>query len=142
MKINPKNGIDKLLFGMKQKDVEALYGKPNKQFNDEDGNIIYLYNTEKLRLTFYEDENFRLGYLISSNPDLILLDKNVMGRNVEEVKNELPFKTWEKEDFDSTENHFNESNWIILQSEFETIVRVEIGAIINDNDEFEWKFKA
>lgn len=142
MKINPKNGIDKLLFGMKQKDVEALYGKPNKQFNDEDGNIIYLYNTEKLRLTFYEDENFRLGYLISSNPDLILLDKNVMGRNVEEVKNELPFKTWEKEDFDSTENHFNESNWIILQSEFEIIVRVEIGAIINDNDEFDWKFKA
>ena len=142
MKINPKNGIDKLLFGMKQKDVEALYGKPNKQFNDEDGNIIYLYNTEKLRLTFYEDENFRLGYLISSNPDLILLDKNVMGRNVEEVKNELPFKTWEQEDFDSTENHFNESNWIILQSEFEIIVRVEIGAIINDNDEFEWKFKA
>lgn len=142
MKINPKNGIDKLLFGMKQKDVEALYGKPNKQFNDEDGNIIYLYNTEKLRLTFYEDENLRLGYLISSNPDLILLDKNVMARNVEEVKNELPFKTWEKEDFDSTENHFNESNWIILQSEFEIIVRVEIGAIINDNDEFEWKFKA
>lgn len=142
MKINPKNGIDKLLFGMKQKDVEALYGKPNKQFNDEDGNIIYLYNTEKLRLTFYEDENFRLGYLISSNPDLILLDKNVMGRNVEEVKNELPFKTWEQEDFDSTENHFNESNWLILQSEFETIVRVEIGAIINDNDEFDWKFKA
>lgn len=142
MKINPKNGIDKLLFGMKQKDVEALYGKPNKQFNDEDGNIIYLYNTEKLRLTFYEDENFRLGYLISSNPDLILLDKNVMGRNVEEVKNELPFKTWEQEDFDSTENHFNENNWLILQSEFETIVRVEIGAIINDNDEFDWKFKA
>lgn len=142
MKINPKNGIDKLLFGMKQKDVEALYGKPNKQFNDEDGNIIYLYNTEKLRLTFYEDENLRLGYLISSNPDLILLDKNVMARNVEEVKNELPFKTWEKEDFDSTENHFNESNWIILQSEFERIVRVEIGAIINDNDEFDWKFKA
>lgn len=142
MKINPKNGIDKLLFGMKQKDVEALYGKPNKQFKDDDGNIIYLYNTEKLRLTFYEDENFRLGYLISSNPDLILLDKNVIGRNVEEVKNELPFKTWENEDFDSTENHFNESNWLILQSEFEIIVKVEIGAIINDNDEFDWKFKA
>lgn len=142
MKINPKNGIDKLLFGMKQKDVEALYGKPSKQFNDDDGNVIYLYNAEKLRLTFYEDESMRLGYLISSNPDLVLLDKNVMGRNVEEVKNELPFKTWEKEDFDSTENHFNESNWLILQSEFDTIVRVEIGAIISDNDEFEWKFKA
>lgn len=141
MKINPKNGIDQLLFGMKQTDVEAIYGKPNKQFNDDDGNIIYVYNQQKIRLTFYEDEQFRLGYLIISNPDAVLLDKKVMGRNVIEVKNELPFKTWEQEDFDSTENHFNESNWLILQSEFDTIIRVEIGAIINDNDEFDWKFK-
>ena len=61
MKVNSKSGIDKLLFGMKQKDVEVLYGKPNKQFKDEDENIIYLYNALKLRLTFYEDEAFRLG---------------------------------------------------------------------------------
>ena len=143
MKLNPKNGIDKLLFGMKQKDVEALYGKPSKQFKDEDQNIIYLYNNEKLRLTFYDDENLRLGYIISSNAELLLLENKIIGKNVEEIKNILPFKTWEKEDFDSTENHFNESNWLILQSEFDNIVRVEIGAIINDkDDEFEWKFKA
>ena len=140
MKLNPKNGIDKLLFGMKQKDVEAHYGKPNKQFNDEDANIIYVYNTEKMRLTFYEDEGFRLGYIISSNPELTLLDKKVIGNNVEGVKQDLPFKTWEQEDFDSTENHFNESNWLTLQSEYGIIIRVEIGANINDKDEFDWKF--
>jgi hypothetical protein len=140
MKLNPKNGIDKLLFGMKQKDVEAHYGKPNKQFNDEDANIIYVYNTEKMRLTFYEDEGFRLGYIISSNPELTLLEKKVIGNNVEEVKQDLPFKTWEQEDFDSTENHFNESNWLTLQSEYGIIIRVEIGANINDKDEFDWKF--
>jgi hypothetical protein len=142
MKINPKNGIDTLLFGMKQKDVETLYGNPNKQFKDEDGNIIYLYNAKKLRLTFYEDEAFQLGYMIISNSEATLLDKKVIGRNVEEVKSELPFKSWEQEDFDSTENHFNESNWIILQSEFGQIIRVEMGAIINDKDEFDWKFKS
>ncbi len=140
MKLNPKNGINKLLFGMKQKDVEALYGKPSKQFNDDDANIIYVYNTEKMRLTFYEDEAFRLGYIISSNPELTLLDKKVIGKNVEAVKSELPFKTWEQEDFDSTENHFNESNWLTLQSEYGIIIRVEIGANINDKDEFDWKF--
>ena len=140
MKLNPKNGIDKLLFGMKQKDVEAIYGKPGKQFNDDDGNIIYLYNAEKMRLTFYEDEAFRLGYLISSNPELTLLEKKVIGKSVETVKSELPFKTWEQEDFDSTENHFNESNWLTLQSEYAIIIRVEIGANINDKDEFDWKF--
>lgn len=141
MKLNPKNGIDQLLFGMKQNDVIAIYGNPDKQFKDDDGNIIYLYNQQKWRLTFYEDEDFRFGYIITSNPEVTLLDSKVIGRNVEEVKTTLPFKSWEKEDFDATVNHFNESNWLILQSEFETIIRVEIGAIINDNDEFDWKFK-
>mgnify|MGYP003600112156 FL=1 len=141
MILNPKNGIDKLLFGMQQKDVEAIYGKPDKEFKDDDENIIYLYNKEKLRLTFYEDENFKLGYIISSNPELLLLDKKVIDRNCIELKTELPFKSWEVEDFDSTENHFNESNWLTLQSEFGQVIRVEIGAIINDNDELEWKFK-
>jgi hypothetical protein len=142
MIINPKNGIDTLLFGMKQKEVEALYGKPNKQFNDEDGNVIYLYNTIKLRLTFYEDEAFRLGYMITSNSDSLLLGKKIIGTKVEELKSELPFKSWEIEDFDSTENHFNENNWLILQSEFGLVVKVEIGAIINDKDEFDWKFSS
>ena len=141
MKINPKNGVDKLLFGMKQKDVIAIYGNPDKQLDDDDNNVIFLYNLLKLRLTFYEDEAFKLGYMITSNEEATLLDKKIMGRNIIEVKNELPFKTWEQEDFDSTENHFNESNWLILQSEFNEIIRIEIGAIINDNDEFDWKFK-
>ena len=141
MIINPKNGVAQLLFGMKQKDVEALYGQPDKQFKDEDGNVIYLYNNDKLRLTFYEDEAFRLGYIITSNPEATLLNKKVIGENVESLKSDLPFKNWEQEDFDSTENHFNESNWLILQAEFGTVIRVEIGAIIKDNDEFDWKFK-
>ncbi len=142
MKINPKNGIGALLFGMKQKDVVGVYGQPDKQFEDEDGNIICLYNHEKLRLTFYEDEDFRLGYLITSNAEATLLDKKIIGRKVEEVKEELPFKSWEQEDFDATENHFNESNWLILQSEFGVVIRVEVGAIINDFDSFDWKFKS
>jgi len=142
MKINPKNGIDQLLFGMKQNHVEAIYGQPSKQFKDEDGNVIYLYYKEKLRLTFYEDEALRLGYIITSNVEATLLDKKLIGRNLVEIKNELPFTSWEQEDFDSTENHFNESNWLILQAEYGIIIRVEIGAIIKDNDEFDWKFKA
>jgi hypothetical protein len=141
MKINPKNGMDRLLFGMKENDVIALYGTPDKQFEDEDSNRILLYYKEQLRLTFYQDEGFRLGYLITSNPDSVVLEKKVIGRKVEEVKQELPFKAWEVEEFDSTENHFNESNWLIFQSEYGIVIRVEIGAIINDNDEFEWKYK-
>jgi len=141
MKINLKNGVDKLLFGMKQKNVEAFYGKADKEYKDEDGNTICLYNAQKWSLTFYEDEDFRLGYIICSNVDATILDKKIIGRNVADIKSELPFKSWTKEDYDTTENHFNESNWLILQSEYNAVIRVEIGAIINDNDEFDWKFK-
>jgi len=77
MKIKPKLGIDQLLFGMKQKDVIALYGKPDKQFNDEDQNVIYLYNTKMLRITFYSEEELKLGYLICSNPELELNGKKL-----------------------------------------------------------------
>ena len=142
MKLHPKNGVDKLLFGMKQKDVVSLYGEPEKQYNDDDANVIYLYYQHKLRLTFYEEEDFRLGYIITSNENTTLLDKKVMGENITQLKADLPFNSWEVEVYDSTENHFNESNWLTLQSEFDTVIRVELGAIIKDMDEFDWKFKS
>lgn len=142
MKIDPKRGVANLLFGMKQADVTAVMGTPDKQFTDDDSNVIFLYYSHKMRLTFYEDEAFRLGYIITSNPEATLLGVPVIGKNVVELKNELPFKSWEMEDFDSTVNHFNESNWLIVQSEYDEVIRIEIGAIINDKDEFDWKFKA
>jgi len=143
MKINPKNGIDKLLFGMKQSDVTAIYGKPNRNYKDEDDNVIFAYNALKMRLTFYKDEEFKLGYIVASSPDLELFGNKVIGRNIDEIKKELALKGLTKftqEEFDTFENYFNEDNWIILQTEFDEVVKFEIGAIINDKDEFDWKF--
>lgn len=145
MEVKLKYGIDKLLFGMKQEDVKKLYGEPDKHFKDEDKNIIFAYNQLQLRLTFYDDEDFRLGYIISSNPRLTINEKVVINETVEDVKKQLEFhklKAWEKEDFDLAENHFNEENWLILQSEFGRIIKVEIGAIIKNEDDFDWKFNA
>ena len=140
MKVIPKNGIDKLVFGMKQNDVLSIFGNPDKQFKDEDQNVIFIYNDLMLQMSFYEEEDFRLGYLISSNPELTIFDHNVIGKTIENLKSELStFKTWEKENFDLAENYFNEENWLILVSEFNKIVKVELGCIIK-NDEFDWKF--
>lgn len=144
MKINPKIGIDKLIFGMLQKDVEALYGKPDKTYKDEEDNVIFQYNKQKIRLTFYQEEGFKLGYLVASSPELALFDKKVIARPIAALQKELEAKglaKWEKEEFDTFENFFNESNWLILQAEFDEVVKVELGAIINAKDEFEWKFK-
>ncbi|AWA31199.1 hypothetical protein HYN48_14455 [Flavobacterium magnum] len=143
MNIYPKNGIDKLLFGMKSPDVAAIYGKPDKEFRDEDGNVIQLYYELKCRLTFYEDEEFRLGYVIAAHPGLQLFGEKIVGRNISEVRQVLlahGITKWETEEFDLAENHFDETNWLILQAEFAEVTKVEIGAIINDRDEFDWKF--
>ncbi|TGD59096.1 hypothetical protein [Flavobacterium humi] len=145
MKINPKIGIGQLVFGMKQKDVVALFGNPDKQYKDDDQNIIYVYNNHKMRLTFYDDEDLRFGYIISSNPDLELFSEKIIGKSgsdVEQLLNNKGIKSIEKESFDTVENYFNESNWMIFQVEYDQVIRFELGAVFNDKDEFDWKFKA
>lgn len=145
MKINPKTGIDQLVFGMKQKDVKALYGNPDKQYEDEDSNIIYLYNDKKMRLTFYEDEDFRFGYVITSHPDAELFSEKIIGKSWQETEKLLTdknIKSLEEENFDSVDNYFNESNWMIFQVEYNEVIRFELGAVFNEKaDEFDWKFK-
>jgi hypothetical protein len=145
MKINPKTGIDQLVFGMKQKDVVSVYGNPDKEYKDDDGNIIFLYNNKKIRLTFYEDENFKLGYILSSNPELELFSEKIIGRKIKDIEQILinkGIKSLEIENFDTVDNYFNESNWIIFQVEYNEIIRFELGATINDKDEFDWKYKS
>lgn len=141
MEIKLKIGIDKLVFGMKPKDVVGILGLPNKQFLDEDDNKIYQYNQEKLHLTFYEDEDFRLGYIVSASENLKLFNKKIINQNIIEAKKSLESDglKFALEDFDTFEHYFNEDNWLILSVEFNEITKVEIGAIIND-DEFVWKF--
>jgi hypothetical protein len=144
MKINLKIGIDKLIFGMKQNDVIALYGKPDRNYKDEDDNVILAYNGLKIRLTFYAEEELKLGYLVASSPNLELFGNKIINRKITDVKKDLAQKgitKFTQEEFDTYENYFNEENWIILQTEFEEVVKFEIGAIINDKDEFDWKFK-
>ncbi|RZJ73133.1 MAG: hypothetical protein EOO45_10440 [Flavobacterium sp.] len=146
MDIKLKLGICELIFGMKQSDVVSKYGNSDRNFKDDEENSIHLYNSRKLRLTFYEEEEMRLGYIISSNPDLELFNSKVIGKSWEEVKEVAKQKgivSFEKETFDSVDNYFNEDNWIIFQVEFGEVIRVELGATINEKtDEFDWKFKS
>ena len=143
MKINLKSGIEQLLFGMKQNDVTTIYGKPDRNYKDEDDNVILVYNKLKMRLTFYQEEDLRLGYIVASSPKLELFGNLIIDKPIASVKKELAAKgitKFTQEEFDTFENYFNEDNWFILQTEFEEVVKFEIGAIINQKDEFDWKF--
>lgn len=131
---------------MKEKDVKALYGEPDRTYKDEDKNNIWLYNNAMLRLTFYTDEDFRLGYIIASSPELEFFGEKVIGQDwkaAEKLADANKVKGFEKENFDTYENYFNEANWAIFQVEFGKVVKVELGATINvKDDEFDWKFNA
>lgn len=143
MEVKLKYGIGQLLFGMKQKDVEAIYGKPNKQYEDEEENIVYVYNDHKMRLTFYEEEELRLGYITSTNNELQLFETKIIGQPWSEVQNVLrnnKLSDFETEVVDGTENYFFEDNWLFVNVDYDLVFKIELGAVFNNQDEFDWKF--
>lgn len=145
MEVKLKFGIDQLLFGMKQKDVEAIYGKPSSQYVDDEDNIVYVYNEQKMRLTFYDEEAMRLGYIIAQHPNLILFGEIIIGKTWEEVKTLLAtnkITKLETEIVEGTENYFSEENWLFINADYGEVFKIELGAVFKEkDDDFEWKFK-
>ncbi len=143
MELKTAYGVGKILFGMKPKDVENELGKPSQTFKDDDGNQIYVYNDLRLRLEFYDDEENRLALIATSSPLSTVNSKTVINETFAEVKLLFDPKgncAWEVEIEDITTRHFCEDNWTTVDVEFGKISKIEIGALIK-NDEFQWKFK-
>jgi hypothetical protein len=144
MEIKLKYGIDNLLFGMKEQDVIKILGKPDSSYKDEDENIVFIYNSRKLRLTFYKEEDFRLGYMTTSNSMVKLFNSSLIGKNWSEVypileKNKV--KYFESDTTEGILSYFNEENWLFFHLDYNEIVKIEIGAVFKEKeDDFDWKF--
>ena len=144
MEIKLKYGIDNLLFGMKEQDVTKILGKPDSSYKDEDENVIFVYNSRKLRLTFYKEEDFRLGYMTTSNPVVKLFNTTLIGKNWSEIypvleKNKI--KSFESDTAEGIVSYFNEENWLFFHVDYNEIVKIELGAVFKEKeDDFDWKF--
>jgi hypothetical protein len=143
MEIKLKYGIDNLLFGMKEQDVTKVLGKPDTQYKDEEENVVFMYNVRKLRLIFYKEEDFKLGYVTTTNPVVKLLNTLIIGKNWSEVypvleKNKV--KSFETDTSEGMMSYFNEENWLFIHVDYNEIVKIEVGAVFSDKDEFDWKF--
>ena len=143
MEIKLKYGIDNLLFGMKEQDVTKILGKPDTQYKDEEENVVFMYNARKLRLIFYKEEDFRLGYMTTTNPIIKLFNTTVIGKNWSDVyplleKNKI--KPFETDTIEGMISYFNEENWVFFHIDYNEIVKIEIGAVFSDKDEFDWRF--
>lgn len=144
MEIKLKYGIDNLLFGMKEQDVTKILGKPDTSYKDEDENVVFVYNSRKLRLTFYKEEDFRLGYMTTSNPVVKLFNTTLIGKNWSEIypvleKNKI--KSFESDTVEGVVSYFNEENWLFFHVDYNEIVKIELGAVFKEKeDDFDWKF--
>ena len=116
MELKPKIGIDNLKFGMTGKEIIEILGEPdlilteNYGVEDEIEHILE-WNNKKLRLTFQLNESDRFTYLRTKNYKLNYNGKQVFGKNVDYVKNEVFSELkldWEIEDCDFFIAHFNE----------------------------------
>ena len=143
MEIKLKYGIDNLLFGMKEQDVTKILGKPDTQYKDEEENVVFMYNARKLRLIFYKEEAFRLGYMTTSNPIVKLFNTTIIGKTWSDVfrvleKNKV--KSFETDTVEGMMSYFNEENWLFIHVDYNEIVKIEVGAVFSDKDEFDWRF--
>jgi hypothetical protein len=143
MEIKLKYGIDNLLFGMKEQDVTKILGKPDTQYKDEEENIVFMYNARKLRLIFYKEEAFKLGYMTTTNPIVKLFNTTIISKNWSDVLPVLEkhkVKSFETDTVEGMMSYFNEENWLFVHVDYNEIVKIEVGAVFSDKDEFDWRF--
>jgi hypothetical protein len=144
MELKPGVGIDQLTFGLLQTDVIRILGVPDKIFEEEEeeeNDTIYQYNQLKLRLTFYNQEDERLGYIRCANPELTCKGQKLLGEPVEDVipKAFAASDKWDIERYDFFDTYLNVKNWIVLNVDYEVITEVEIGVPYDDDsDTYEW----
>ena len=128
---------------MKEQDVIKVLGKPDTQYKDEEENVVFMYNARKLRLIFYKEEEFKLGYITTTEANVKLFGTALIGKNWSDIfpileKNKL--KSFETDTIEGMMSYFNEDNWIFFHVDYNEIVKVEVGAVFSDKDEFDWKF--
>lgn len=140
MEIKPGIGINEIKFGMTESQILSLIGKPSKIIldeEDEDKNRVYQYNELKLRLTFYNEYNGKLGYIRVANPKIEINGNPIIGIRIEDVfkSYELKKESWNKEHYFTFNSYFNECKWTTLNEEYGVVTDIEFGYLFDESGE-------
>jgi hypothetical protein len=144
MTIKPGIGINDIKFGMSENQILSLIGKPSKIIideDDEDKNQVYQYNELKLRLTFYNEFNGKLGYIRVANPKIEINGNPIIGIQIEDVfkSYELSKENWNEENYFTFNSYFNENKWTTLNVEYDVVTDMEFGYLFdNRGDNHIW----
>ncbi len=143
MEIKPGIGIGDIKLGMTQSQIQGIVGKPdNIKVDSEDSDRVYLeFNKFNLRLTIYKDEQNRLGYLSTTHSDTNYLGKEIIGKEIRFVQENIfhdLVSIWDIEEYDFWKTYGDYQYWITLNVEFNKVKGVELGVIIDDKNDYKW----
>lgn len=144
MELKPTRGIGDFTFGMKAEAITAKLGKPDKIYQDEEdeNELIYQYNKSKLRFTFYQEHEGKLGYIRCSDPQLTYQGKRIIQTPVEKVKKEVfgaLIKDWQEDDYNAFVTYISEKYWLVLNAEYDEVTDIELGVPFKNDEEYDWK---
>lgn len=142
MELKLSIGIEQLKFGLTQEKIFSFLGNPNKIHIDKDdeNEIICDWNSHKFRLTFYKNENLKLGYIRIKNENLTFNNQRIIGQPIKLVK-EIVFANlndWETDEYEFFSTYFNEEFWLTLHVDYGIVEEVEIGVPFRNEFEYNW----
>ena len=150
--IIPGVGFGQLKFGMSQDDVEKMLGKPEKIENpDEDGNIVYIYETLGINfLVFDKEDDFRLTTIeLNKSSGGVLWNCPIFNQPVHRIeilceKNGFTLEYDCTVTFDTAGEcfesayHVNAIQCDFYMDESDRLKTLCFGVIFNDDDEIIW----
>ncbi len=140
-------GIGQAKFGISEKDLISLFGKPdNRETDIEDGEEILSLDYDNIFATFclekFDTDEFILSTIIVENPEISIENKFSIGDNEETVRKAMKtFKCEEPEKEIEDENKFNlyyEDVSLVLFFENNQLVSISASFFIDEDDNINW----
>ena len=129
-------GFDDIRFGMKEPEIIAILGFPDKKY-ESDYDLHLEYFSLKCDLWLLKEDG-RLHWIRTSNPQVRIFDRLAIDKNKQEIIPFLSSKLDDKleiENYSSFETYSFETNWLTLSFEFDRVTHVEFGHFWSDDDE-------
>ncbi len=127
---------------MSRESAERIMGPSNRDIldTDDENQLICEYSDAKITLSYYKNEDGKLGYIRSSNSELLINDLNVIDKDVNEVLTHVDSNlySWEEEEYELFKTYFHQDYWLTLNVEYNRVISIELGVPFRDDNHFDW----
>lgn len=132
MELKPYIGIDNLVFGLSEKEILSKLGTPDliDEAWDDENELIYQYNKQKLRLSFFHKSKNQLCYIRCANENIRFNNHPIIGQDIKTVKSKI-FKfedsSWEIEEYEFFQCHYSQKLNLSINVQYDTVTDIELG---------------